>query len=349
MPSGEVPMVASNEVIDVDDSRETILDSAFSDQSSTTASLTSSIMKYTYEHGRRYHKYQEGRYLLPNDEKEQEHMDILAHLFRLVLGGRLFLAPIPADIRRVLDIGTGTGEWAIDMGELRPLQAECYWANELADRYPDAKIIGNDLSPIQPGLVPPNVQFEVDDVENDWAHGAPFDYIHCRFMASSIRDWPRLFRRVLENLEPNGYAEFYDFDFFFRSDDNSLLPSHEMYVNCSETTRAAEKIGQTACPGPHLAGWARDAGFVNISEQKLKIPIGPWAKDPKMKEIGAWNQLQAMEGMEGWSMALLTRIMGWSEEKVREHLVKLKRDYLDPKIHAYMTGYVVYGQRPKDK
>ncbi|EZF71275.1 hypothetical protein H105_06480 [Trichophyton soudanense CBS 452.61] len=328
--AGEVPMVASNEVIVIDESRDTILDSAFSDQSSTTASLTSSIMRYTYEHGRRYHTYQEGRYLLPNDEKEQEHMNIISHLFRLILGGRLFLAPLPQNTKRILDIGTGTGDWAIDM----------------ADRYPDALVVGNDLSPIQPGLVPPNVQFEIDDVENDWAHHKPFDYIHCRFMASSIRDWPRLFRQILENLTPNGYAEFYDFD-FFRSDDNSLLPTHEMYINCAETTSAAEKIGQTACPGPHLANWAREAGFVNVTERKMKVPIGPWAKDPKLKEIGAWNQVQAMEGMEGWSMALLTRVNGWSEQKVREHLVRLKKDYLDTKIHAYMTAYVVYGQRPE--
>lgn len=56
-------------------------------------------------------------YLLPNDEKEQEHMNIISHLFRLILGGRLFLAPLPQDIKRILDIGTGTGDWAIDMGE----------------------------------------------------------------------------------------------------------------------------------------------------------------------------------------------------------------------------------------
>lgn len=152
---------------------------------------------------------------------------------------------------------------------------------------------------------------------------------------------------MYRNLTPNGYAEFYDFDFFFRSDDNSLLPTHEMYINCAETTSAAEKIGQTACPGPHLANWAREAGFVNVTERKMKVPIGPWAKDPKLKEIGAWNQVQAMEGMEGWSMALLTRVNGWSEQKVREHLVRLKKDYLDTKIHAYMTAYVVYGQRPE--
>lgn len=30
--------------------------------------------------------------------------------------------------------------------------------------------------------VPPNVQFEVDDVENEWTYNTPFDLIHSRFM-----------------------------------------------------------------------------------------------------------------------------------------------------------------------
>ena len=46
---------------------------------------------------------------MPNDEKEQEHMDILGHMFNLVLGGKPFLAPIGQNPQRILDLGTGTG------------------------------------------------------------------------------------------------------------------------------------------------------------------------------------------------------------------------------------------------
>ena len=40
--------------------------------------------------------------------------------------------------------------------------------------------------------VPPNVRFEVDDVEADWTYLQKFDYIHSRFMGISIKNWPRL-------------------------------------------------------------------------------------------------------------------------------------------------------------
>ena len=37
---------------------------------SFTTSLNSSVTDYKYEHGRRYHAYQEGKYVLPNDDAE---------------------------------------------------------------------------------------------------------------------------------------------------------------------------------------------------------------------------------------------------------------------------------------
>lgn len=46
--------------------------------------------------------------------------------------------------------------------------------------------------------VPPNVKFLVDDVEKDWIDPRPYDYIHCRYMAASIRDWPKLLRQCYE-------------------------------------------------------------------------------------------------------------------------------------------------------
>jgi hypothetical protein len=46
--------------------------------------------------------------------------------------------------------------------------------------------------------VPPNVKFEIDDVESPWLHPMPFDYIMCRYMAASIKDWPKLVKNIYE-------------------------------------------------------------------------------------------------------------------------------------------------------
>ncbi len=56
-------------------------------------------------------------YLLPNDEKEQNRLDLYHHMTKLLLDGKLHLAPIGSNPQRILDLGTGTGIWAIDMGQ----------------------------------------------------------------------------------------------------------------------------------------------------------------------------------------------------------------------------------------
>ncbi|GKT72382.1 methyltransferase domain-containing protein [Colletotrichum tofieldiae] len=90
---------------------------------SSSTSLASSILQHRIENGRTYHKYKDGKYAYPNDEKENDRLDLQHNIYLLTLDYKLGLAP-PNDensgVKRVLDIGTGTGLWAIDFGEEHP-------------------------------------------------------------------------------------------------------------------------------------------------------------------------------------------------------------------------------------
>lgn len=88
-------------------------ESGSSRESRATASLSSSINDYMFENNRRYHKFKEGRYLLPNDEIEQNREDMKHHMVMLLCNHELHFAPLQ-DPQKVLDIGTGTGIWAIE-------------------------------------------------------------------------------------------------------------------------------------------------------------------------------------------------------------------------------------------
>ena len=90
-----------------------------SDVQSSTVSLRESLYESVVENGRAYHKYKEGQYYLPNDDIEQDRLNLQHHLWTLTLDGRLHLAPI-ANPQRVLDIGTGTGLWALEYAERNP-------------------------------------------------------------------------------------------------------------------------------------------------------------------------------------------------------------------------------------
>ena len=51
--------------------------------------------------------------MLPNDDREQDRLDILHHVFRLTLGGALCRTKLD-NPQKILDVGTGTGIWAIE-------------------------------------------------------------------------------------------------------------------------------------------------------------------------------------------------------------------------------------------
>jgi hypothetical protein len=51
------------------------------------------------------------------------------------------------------------------------------------------------------------------------------------------------------------------------------------------------------------------AGFVDVVERRFKVPVGPWAKEPHLKELGHYNRLYWEEGIQGWTIMLLTNIL----------------------------------------
>jgi hypothetical protein len=100
---------------DTDGSHDFPEDEGFSDDSwsSASTSLSSSVRDYVWENNRRYHKFREGRYLVPNDEPEQEREDLKHAMIVALMDGVLHVAPLNHP-QKMLDIGTGTGIWAID-------------------------------------------------------------------------------------------------------------------------------------------------------------------------------------------------------------------------------------------
>jgi len=134
--------------------------------SSSTTSLNSAVTAFRDILGRRYHAFDDVNYWLPNDDEEINRLDLQHLVCRITLNGGLYLAPIPKDLHRAIDVGTGTGRWAV----------------EFAEAHPSCQVIGTDLSPIQPTTVPENCSFLVDNFEEPWVFNEPFDYIHSRML-----------------------------------------------------------------------------------------------------------------------------------------------------------------------
>lgn len=78
-----------------------------------------------------------------------------------------------------------------------------------------------------------------------------------------------------------------------------------------------------------------DAGFVDVQEHILKVPVGPWAKNKKLKTVGMFEMINMDEGLGSLSMMLFTRALNWSVEQVELFLMKVRNDVKDRNIHCY--------------
>lgn len=58
------------------------------------------------------------------------------------------------------------------------------------------------------------------------------------------------------------------------------------------------------------------------------------------KEVGAWNYLQIMEGLEGFTYALFTRQLGYTQKEVEVICANIRKEMKDPKMHAMFHLYV---------
>jgi trans-aconitate methyltransferase len=295
---------------------------------SWVSSLASSIYNYPERYGRTYHAYKNGRYKFPNDEPELNRLDLQHHLYYQRLDEKLFLAPISNTPQNVLDIGTGTGIWAIDF----------------ADLYPSASVIGTDLSPTQPKWVPPNVQFEVDDSSDNWVYSRKFDLIHCRQLHMSLEE-KRLFQQSFDALIPGGWLEIKEVSYPLECQDDTLKGT-SLSKWTDEMIKASKKINTPFDNPHHYRQWMEEAGFVNVKEVVYPLPLNTWPENPKLKEIGQWQLLNLLEGLEGFSLVLFTDILKWSKEELEVFLVDVRNDIGNRNIHAFWNLVAVIGQKP---
>ncbi|KAH7136848.1 S-adenosyl-L-methionine-dependent methyltransferase [Dactylonectria estremocensis] len=303
-------------------------------RASSTASISSSILEYRRFKGRTYHSDRHPtEYFTPNDEQQSDSIDINHHALTLLLGGKLFIAPIDDKVQKVIDIGCGTGIWAI----------------EFADQYPEAEVIGSDLSPIQPSWVPPNVKFEIDDATLTWSwKDNTFDFVHIRYLFGAIRDWNSLFKEAYRCTAPGGWIQSAEADVEIRSDDGTT-DSEEVL----KTWATLYREGGKALGSPFYVTkenlqekGIEAAGFTDIKSVEYKFPIGGWAKDENLREVGNFVQATLENDIEGYTLLLWHNVLKYPKDDYQMFLLALRKYLRNKKVHGYMTVRYVYGRKP---
>ncbi|KAM0368717.1 hypothetical protein ACHAPK_006376, partial [Fusarium culmorum] len=295
------PLDESNLEVDDDlDANDSLHNSSIG-ASSYLSSLQSNIYNYRFENGRRYHAFREGTYLVPNDDEEQDRMDLVHHIYSLILDEKLHLAPIDKNPQRVLDLGTGTGIWAIDF----------------ADEHPSAEVIGNDLSPIQPEWNPPNCTFEVDDYEDEWVYRKEFDFIHARELEACIGNEDLLLQQAFQHTRSGGYIELQGVAARFESDDETIKQAPNAQLWMKNLIEACAKFGKPVDCADKWRARLNRAGFVDVQEEIRKLPIGVWPKDSKLKELGRYQAIQELKVIDSYTPKLFQHALGWNEQEIQ--------------------------------
>lgn len=115
-----------------------------------------------------------------------------------------------------------------------------------------------------------------------------------------------MYKSAYDNLEPGGWFEHVEQSIQVACDDGSC-PADAKVLNTPKVVGvAAEASGNPTNVYETMRERIEKAGFINIEEKVLKMPIGDWPRHPVYKDVGKCMKEHFLTGMEGWAMVRLS-------------------------------------------
>ncbi len=283
--------------------------------------------------GEQYEVYGERRhladapYVLPSDDQEINRLDFQHFMLRYTLRGN-YAAPVVSP-HSILDVGAGTGRWAMEM----------------AQYFPDANVIGVDVTPppadrenasLGAGLDvrPDNYAFVQGNILNGlpFADGS-FDFVHQRLLLFAIpkESWPAITRELVRVTRPGGWIELVE-----TGPQQNGGPAMDKIVEW--ITVASNKRGVDPLLGPHIGGFLQGAGVANVTAKAITLPVGNYGgRVGKLAETDVF-------GVVGGVKALVVSQGITTAEAYDEAMAQARAD-LD-RYQCYLPFYIAFGQRP---
>jgi SAM-dependent methyltransferase len=312
---------------------------------------------------------------------ENERLNMQHIIMRALFSDRNWFAPLKRP-KRILDIGCGTGKWCLEMGTSAaqhaastptdghqqrsspgPGYAVCAHAH-CGARLTAQQVEGIDLSPIQPLMyapppyspssphsltlsrlsTPANVDFFIDDIRRkEWWHCTqPYDYIHTRMSLGIFPDFREIIQKGYNNLEPGGFMESQEIYPKLYCDDGTMPPSYELLEWTRMQDKAAMTLGMPLRIANKLKTWYEQAGFVDVYEETLAIPVNSWARDERFKLLGKFMLWNMVQGVHAWTVEYFVKALGWTAIEVEVYLAHLRNAIADRSVHAYYKVYDLY-------
>ncbi|KAI0168325.1 S-adenosyl-L-methionine-dependent methyltransferase [Pestalotiopsis sp. NC0098] len=293
-------------------------------------SIAPADVEYVWENGRRY----TGSYFMPNDKAEQTRLLLVNECYKSAFGDIPTTVSLE-DPTAILDIGTGTGEWAMDM----------------ADRYPDCEVTGTDIADIFPKYAGQNLFWEIDNAELEWLRPPNFyDLIHFRNMDGAFRDWPFVYEQAFKVCKPGGWIEVMDWDLWNSENYLAHVPPESGVHRCARDWKAAAMESGYLIENAHLKSHLlTDAGFEDVKVWDSDMPI-----NPKSLSSGHLLMKAILDGLEAHALRLLTSRKGYTAEELRWEIKEFRKVFTNIALDSEksrsfnMRMKVMKGRKPLD-
>lgn len=258
-------------------------------------------------------------YIFPRHPREVDRLDIQHYVFRAVAGAN-FLAPVESP-RRILDVGSGTGQWGFDV---------------LA-QFPDAQeLVGLDLREAKPGA-PPRYRSVTENALNGLPfEDAQFDFVHQRLMVAAVPlgHWPALVADLVRVTRPGGWVELVESPFDL---DGGGEANHRLFEHARALARAGGlDTGHEIYKS--IDGMLRDQGLMEVERRETAAPIGPWGGD-----VGSLMLTNVRAALTSVLEVLRTRRM-LSEEEGRRLAKGIEEEWEKGRM-SWLFG-IAWGRKP---
>ncbi|KAJ7026663.1 S-adenosyl-L-methionine-dependent methyltransferase [Mycena alexandri] len=204
-------------------------------------------------------------YVISFSAEEVSRLDNQHLAFAEYIGNRLSFAPLNTP-RRILELGAGTGAWAV----------------QAALMYPDAEVTAVDRISLPPRAIPPNMCFEKLDLTDEFPWKAnEFDIIHLRFVLFHLPRPVQVLRRIFDLLAPGGWL--------LVEEPHSLEypegPGVAQHKRDSILQTLMETHGMDWAIGTQIATILKESTLFEVETLQVSIPFLPIPEDAWMRTI----------------------------------------------------------------
>ncbi|OSS45178.1 hypothetical protein B5807_09373 [Epicoccum nigrum] len=229
-------------------------------------------------------------YVLPNDNIEHQRLELQSRLLYRLMGSKVFHSPLDrSEIHKTLDIGCGTGAVT----------------HEMASMFPDAQVLGADLSPV-PGVRQklPNISYvqgNIMELEDALFERNSFDLIFSRLLVLGMPNWKAYVERCVALAKPGGWVEMHDLSTKIQH----ILPHISSFEHFRPHSITINEIANSSHPtdsyyspsafiwdsilnkllalkdvdsycGSNIGSLFTDAGLTDIHIKRYMFPFGTW-------------------------------------------------------------------------